>query len=98
MSRLQHKRGRKSNYSKSLNNENHLEVRRRALLREGFACKVTGKKIGLELHHIDYKYLGKELENMEWVVIVNSEVHQQIHNDINHKWNPKNPNKKPFTH
>ena len=59
MTRLQHKKGRKSNYVKSLNNENHFEVRRKALLRDGFHCKLCDKRISLELHHIDYKYLGK---------------------------------------
>jgi 5-methylcytosine-specific restriction endonuclease McrA len=94
VSRLQHKRGRKSNYSKSLNNPNHKEVRRRALLREGFKCKVCPAKIRLELHHIDYNFLGKELDNMNWVVILCDKHHQEAHNDINHIWNPKNFNKK----
>lgn len=96
MSRLKHKRGRKSNYSKSLNNENHREVRRRALLREDFHCKVCEKRIRLELHHIDYKYLGKELQNMKWVVLLCEDHHQEVHNDLRHKWNPKNFNKKPY--
>lgn len=91
MSRLQNKKGRKSNYSKSLNNENHLEVRHRALLREGFKCKLCDKRIQLELHHINYKHLGNELNNMEWVVIVCGDCHQKIHNNQSHKWNPKNP-------
>lgn len=104
-SRLQHKRGRKSNYVKSLNNDNHKEVKIRALLRDNFQCRENGCscKIGLELHHITYflngeNYIGKELENLQWVVIVCANHHQKIHNNISHKWNPKNFNKKPYNH
>jgi ribosomal protein L15E len=94
MSRLSHKKGRKSNYVKSLQNENHTEVRRRALLREGFKCKLCEQRIRLELHHIDYRYLGNELDNMNWVVILCDIHHQAVHNSPAHKWNPKNYNKK----
>jgi len=96
MSRVQHRKGRKSNYLKSLQNDNHLEVRRRALLRDGFACKLCGVKIKLELHHIDYRYLGKELENMQWVVVLCEDCHQLVHRDINHSFNPKNAAKCPL--
>lgn len=93
MGRLQHKKGRKSNYVKSLNNENHLEVRRRALFRDGFHCRLCEQRIRLELHHINYNFLGKELENLQWVVILCETHHQFVHNTPNHKWNPKNFNK-----
>ena len=97
MSRLQHKRGRKSNYAKSItNNTSHSEARVKALLRENFHCKLCEKRIGLELHHINYNFLGKELQNMEWVVILCSEHHQSVHNSPAHKWNPKNFNKTPL--
>jgi hypothetical protein len=57
-------------------------------------CKLCDKKIGLELHHINYQYLGKELLNMEWIVILCSQHHQEVHNLSSHIWNPKNFNKK----
>lgn len=101
MSRLQHKKGRKSNYSKSLDNDNHREVRRQALIRDNFECKICKSKLFLELHHISYYanghcIIGNELNNMEWVVIVCSEHHKQIHQDLNHVWNPKNGLKTKF--
>jgi len=90
MGRLQHKRGRKSNYLKSLNNENHRLVKEKALIRDGFHCKLCPKQIRLELHHIDYEFLGKELENMQWVVILCEDCHQYVHNTPLHKWHPYN--------
>ncbi len=103
MARLQHKRGRKSDYVKSLNNDNHREVKRRALLRDKFSCKVCSSKIKLELHHITYKlngtdYIGKELENLEWVVILCETHHQEVHNKTDHIWNPRNFKKQPVNH
>ena len=71
MSRLQHKKGRKSNYSKSLNNEYWHEVRRRALIAADFKCQFANcdEVIGLETHHTAYfvngiSIIGKELEHM----------------------------------
>ncbi len=100
IARLSHRRGRKSNYVKSLNNDNHREVKRRAMLRDGFQCREYGCncKIGLELHHITYylngkSYIGQELENLQWVVILCGTHHQNVHNTISHKWNPNNRNK-----
>jgi len=44
MARLNHKAGRKSNYLKSLNNDYHREVRRRAFFRDGFKCVDCGDR------------------------------------------------------
>ena len=103
MARLKHKRGRKSKYVKSLDNDYHREVKRKALIRDGFKCKNEGcnSTIFLELHHITYhlngqSIIGTELVNLQWVVIVCEKCHQQIHDDLNHKWNPKNWNKEPI--
>lgn len=99
MTRLKNKRGRKSKYQKSLNNEYHREVRRRTLIRDEFRCRYPGcgSKLFLELHHIKYyikgeSIIGKELEddNMKWVVIVCASHHQTVHKNKNHQWNPKN--------
>lgn len=94
MARLNNKRGRKSNYLKSLNNDYHRSVRERALLRDGFRCKLCDQRHRLELHHISYEHQGNELEHMETVVILCETHHQEAHNDPNHVFNPKNPRKK----
>lgn len=102
MSRLQHKKGRKSNYVKTLGSEYDKEVRRRVLLRDGFQCKYKGcfSKIFLEKHHISYyvngeSIIGKELEgdNLKWLVTLCDYHHTQVHADPLHKWNPKNRNR-----
>ena len=49
MSRLQHKKGRKSNYSKTLNNEVWREVRLRVIARDR-CCKHCGSRLYLEVH------------------------------------------------
>jgi 5-methylcytosine-specific restriction endonuclease McrA len=97
MARLNHKRGRKSNYVKSLDNDYHKEVRRRVFIRDGFKCRRCGKKIFLESHHIAYyvdgvSIVGHELEedNLKWVVTACSECHPAIHKNVNDRWNPKN--------
>ena len=97
MARLKYKRGRKSKYVKSLDNDYHREVKRKALIRDGFKCKNEGcnSTTFLELHHITYwlkgqSIIGTELVNLQWVVIVCEKCHQQIHDDLTHKWNPKN--------
>ena len=106
MARLNHKRGRKSNYVKSLNNDYHKEVRRRVLIRDGFSCRNQGciSQIYLETHHITYyvagrSIVGRELEddNLKWLVTLCAACHEQIGKNQYHKWNPKNPTKQPIT-
>jgi hypothetical protein len=103
MSRLQHRRGRKSNYVNSLDNDYHREVRRRVLVRDGFRCRNNGcgSKLFLEAHHIAYyvggkSIVGHELEddNLKWVVTTCGECHPAIHLNLDHIWNPKNKNKR----
>lgn len=79
MARLQHRKGRKSNYVKSLNTDYHREVRRRALIRDGFQCVDCNTKLNLELHHISYAHRGCELDYMEDVVILCEKCHQKRH-------------------
>ncbi len=84
MGRLKHKRGRKSNYVKSLNNPYHQEVRERALLRDKFQCQDCHSCLFLELHHIQYyvdgvNILGKELDYMDYVVILCEDCHKKRH-------------------
>jgi hypothetical protein len=103
MSRLQHRRGRKSDYVKSLDNDYHREVRRRVLVRDGFRCRNNGcgSKLFLEAHHITYyingqSIVGHELEddNLKWVVTTCGRCHPAIHRTPDHIWNPKNKNKR----
>ena len=103
MARLKHKRGRKSNYVKSLDNDYHREVRRKVMIRDGFQCRFPGCncRINLELHHITYfvdvvNIVGKELDYLEWMVMLCEGHHEDVHKDINHIWNPKNRNKRPI--
>ncbi len=95
MARLNHKRGRKSNYVKSLNNSSHKEGKRLALQRDGSKCRRCSSTTNLEYHHISYHISGKELEkdNLKWTVIVCGKCHESIHKKILDDWNPKNPGK-----
>lgn len=90
MSRLKHKRGRKSNYVKSLNTDDWKEVRQRIIARDrscrhlenGLFCE---SKLYLEVHHKTYydkdgnSIVGKELENLDCLVLLCSEHHKKIH-------------------
>lgn len=85
MARLQHRPGRKSNYLKSLNNDYHREVKRRAAIRDGFQCRDCGTRLNLELHHLSYYHngesiVGKELEHMDKVITLCESCHQKRHN------------------
>ena len=97
MSRLQHRRGRRSKYLVSLDNPYHQEVRRRVLVRDGFRCRRCGSKLYLEAHHITYyiggeNILGHELEgdNLKWVVTICCNCHDKIHKNLQDQWNPRN--------
>lgn len=90
MSRLQHKRGRKSNYAHSLkNNEYWSKVRKRIIARDR-TCRniINGKycnsQLYLEVHHEKYivngvNILGKELEYLEYLVLYCSKCHSKEH-------------------
>jgi len=100
MSRLKKKRGRKSNYVKNhVNTNNHKIAKVKAMSRDGNACKGLNcaSIVNLELHHISYHVLGKELEtgNLRWCVILCSSCHQKAHSEIDNIYNPKNPYRQP---
>lgn len=100
MSRLNRKRGRPSNYRKSLkNNAYWLRVKRKVRIRDNFKCVVCGAKTKLETHHITYylhgkSIIGKELEHLEWLVTLCETHHQEAHDQLTHPFNPKNKFKK----
>jgi len=88
MSRLQHKRGRKSNYVKALNTPYWKEVRKRILARDrscrrvinGFFCSSI---LYLEVHHITYNVdgvniVGKELDYLQYLILYCSKCHKII--------------------
>lgn len=84
MARLQRKRGRKSNYSKSLNNEYWREVRRCALLNANFKCQFPGcnEILRLEVHHEIYQIngesiFGKELDHMNCIKVLCEKHHKK---------------------
>lgn len=78
VSRLQHKRGRKSNYVHSLSSENWKEVRQRILARDR-KCVKCGSILFLEVHHKTYKNKGNELEHLEDLILLCSECHKNEH-------------------
>jgi 5-methylcytosine-specific restriction endonuclease McrA len=89
MSRLQHKRGRKSNYAKSLNTEYWHDVRQKILVRDR-CCVICTSFRNLEVHHKTYKNKGNEMENLGDLVLLCGNCHQKVHDDPAHKLNPKN--------
>jgi 5-methylcytosine-specific restriction endonuclease McrA len=83
MSRLQHKRGRKSNYSLSLNTEYWKEVKLIIRARDR-RCK-CGSILFLEVHHKTYyingeSIIGREKEHLDCLILLCSECHQKEHN------------------
>jgi 5-methylcytosine-specific restriction endonuclease McrA len=79
VSRLQHKKGRKSKYSLSLNSVYWKDVRQRIIARDR-SCIDCGSILYLEVHHLTYKNKGNELENLEDVILLCSKCHQKRHN------------------
>jgi 5-methylcytosine-specific restriction endonuclease McrA len=100
MGRLNHKRGRPSNYRKSLQKNPYWEkVKRKVRIRDNFQCVCCGSKIRLETHHIKYAgIVGKELEHLDWMVTLCENHHQEAHNNISHPFNPNNKFKKSVPH
>lgn len=71
------------------------------LIRDNFSCKICDSELFLEVHHITYymngeSILGKEQDNLEWMVTLCATHHAMVHENIHHKWNPKNINRSPI--
>ena len=85
MSRLQHKKGRKSNYVKRLvNNPDWEEAKRKVRIRDGHKCQMCGKDFNLEIHHKIYKVngqsiVGHELEHLDCLVTLCGDCHSKVH-------------------
>ncbi len=84
MSRLKRKKGRKSNYLKSLNRTYWNEVKRMIRLRDNFACVRCGHRFNLEVHHKTYykngkSIVGSEKEHLECLELLCEVCHQKEH-------------------
>lgn len=78
------------------------KVKRKIKLRDNFACQISGKRINLSVHHISYwvvengervSIIGKELEYLEWLILLNQDEHERVHQNNGHALNPFNQNK-----
>lgn len=84
MSRLQHKKGRPSNYVKTLRTPYWQEVCRLVRLRDGHRCQRCGKRTCLEVHHTTYyvngrSIVGHEKEHLDKLITLCAECHQREH-------------------
>jgi len=89
LSRLQHKKGRKSNYALSLKNQYWKEVRSMIIARDR-DCQKCHSKLYLEVHHKTYfqngiSILGKEKEYLYCLILLCSECHQLEHSKTQKK-------------
>jgi len=94
MSRLNRKRGRKSNYTHSLNNEYWRTVRQKIIFRDR-KCQLCGSKLFLEVHHLTYfangsSIRGQELKHLDKLILLCGDCHKKVHNNKSHKFNPIN--------
>jgi len=95
MSSLQRKKGRKSNYvKKNLNTDYWRLVRQKVIFRDR-SCRICGSKLFLEVHHLTYfangkSIVGNELQHLDKLVLLCAKCHKEVHNNKNHKFNPKN--------
>jgi 5-methylcytosine-specific restriction endonuclease McrA len=83
MSRLQHKRGRKSKYASSLNSDYWKEVRQRVIARDR-CCQKCGSRLFLEVHHKTYEVngisiKGNEINHLDKLVLLCAECHKKEH-------------------
>ena len=78
MSRLQHKRGRKSNYALTLKSDYWNDVKQRIRARDR-KCVICGSILYLEVHHKTYINKGNELEHLDDLILLCSICHQKQH-------------------
>lgn len=88
MARLQHKRGRPSNYVRQLRTDYWREVCRIVRTRDGHRCQRCGKNYTLEVHHKTYYVGGKtivghEREHLDCLVTLCAACHQREHKRMN---------------
>lgn len=84
MSRLQHKRGRKSNYALSLANNAYWREVRQMIIARDRVCKICGSILYLEVHHKAYyvngiSIVGNEKQHLNCLVLLCSKCHENEH-------------------
>ena len=84
MSRLQHKRGRKSNYVRSFSNNEYWQQVRKQIIARDRHCVICGSQLYLEVHHKQYykngvSIVGSELEHLDCLELLCSKCHQLKH-------------------
>jgi 5-methylcytosine-specific restriction endonuclease McrA len=89
VSRLQHKKGRKSNYALSLNSEYWNEVKSIIRARDR-KCVKCGSILYLEVHHIRYyvncvSIIGNEKKHLNELILLCSKCHELEHKNKNNE-------------
>jgi len=84
MSRIQHKRGRKSNYARSLSQNEYWQGVRKIILARDRSCRVCGSMLYLEVHHDRYyvdgvSIIGNEKEHLKELILLCAECHKKHH-------------------
>lgn len=96
MSRI---KGRRSKYIRTLSTSYWEKVKHKIKLRDNFTCQISGKRIDLSVHHISYYVMkngiridirGRELQFLEWLILLNQDEHEKVHANNSHALNPKN--------
>lgn len=88
MSRLRHKKGRKSAYALSLTRNPYWEkVAREIRIRDGHKCRHCNVLYPLEVHHMRYKVngmsiVGHELEHLDCLVTLCASCHEKVHKGV----------------
>jgi len=80
MSRLQNKKGRKSNYVLSFQNSEYWKEVRLLILARDRKCINCGSILFLEVHHLTYANKGNEKEHLSDLTLLCSKCHSKIHN------------------
>jgi len=84
MSRLQHKRGRKSNYVRELGQSEYWREVRQLVIARDRSCRLCDSKLYLEVHHLRYyvngiSIVGREKEFLSELQLLCSKCHAKIH-------------------
>ena len=85
MTRLQHKRGRPSNYRLQLRSPYWENVARQVRNRDGHRCRKCGGTVNLEVHHTPYydekgrSIVGREADYLDKLITLCAECHKQEH-------------------
>lgn len=66
-------------YTKYLNSPEWKRIRNSVLERDNFRCAVCGTSTGLNVHHITYKNIFNEQENLSDLVTLCRKCHKTIH-------------------